>query len=449
MAGLGAAEALVRLGADVTVLEARPEPGGRVRTLRQPFSGTLHAEAGATFISGHHRRVIEAARRHGLTLVPFQGDDFLATYVGPDRTYAGDPSGPFEWPFELSPDERAAGYYGLLYDLLSDPLDDLGDPLAADWPPPRLLPLDRLSFGDFLRNRGASEGAIQVLRQGFIGTWGDGPDSVSALFMLQAVAAHTSAFELFRIADGNDRLPQAMAGALGDRIQYGAEVHRLAVTPGRARVLYTRGGTEQSLGAEAVVVALPPASVRRIEFDPPLPPARHAAFEAVSSTPVVRTYLELSEAPWSPDHALGAWCPAAAPAGNLRHATVGQPGPGVVVESFSAGPLARQLGALSEGERSRRLVEFLSGSYPRVPELVRSTATLAWHDEPHAWGAYAWPRPGDVATTFPLLRQPHGVAHFAGDHISSWNGWMEGALASGYRAVTRIASPPSTTVLSE
>ena len=47
MAGLGVATALVARGHDVTVLEARLRPGGRVFTMRDPFADGLYADAGA------------------------------------------------------------------------------------------------------------------------------------------------------------------------------------------------------------------------------------------------------------------------------------------------------------------------------------------------------------------------------------------------------------------
>jgi monoamine oxidase len=46
LAGLAAAYELQRAGHNVTVLEARPFPGGRVRTLREGFADGLYAEAG-------------------------------------------------------------------------------------------------------------------------------------------------------------------------------------------------------------------------------------------------------------------------------------------------------------------------------------------------------------------------------------------------------------------
>ena len=53
MAGLAAYE-LSKLGHDVTILEARMRPGGRVHTLREPFADGLYAEAGAARIPDTH-----------------------------------------------------------------------------------------------------------------------------------------------------------------------------------------------------------------------------------------------------------------------------------------------------------------------------------------------------------------------------------------------------------
>ena len=47
IAGLVAAYELMQSGHDVTVLEARMRPGGRVHTIRDEFSDGLYAEAGA------------------------------------------------------------------------------------------------------------------------------------------------------------------------------------------------------------------------------------------------------------------------------------------------------------------------------------------------------------------------------------------------------------------
>src|SRR6187397_3322041 len=71
MAGLVAAYELGKLGHDVTVLEARTRPGGRVHTLREPFSDGLYAEAGAARIPDNHDLTLKYVSTFELPLEPF------------------------------------------------------------------------------------------------------------------------------------------------------------------------------------------------------------------------------------------------------------------------------------------------------------------------------------------------------------------------------------------
>lgn len=70
LSGLSAACLLRSAGQQVTVLEARLRPGGRVLTLREPFTEGLDADAGAGRISDDHRWTLAWARHFGLELEP-------------------------------------------------------------------------------------------------------------------------------------------------------------------------------------------------------------------------------------------------------------------------------------------------------------------------------------------------------------------------------------------
>jgi monoamine oxidase len=70
MAGLCAGYELTQLGHDVTILEARTRPGGRVHTLREPFSDGLYAEAGAARIPDNHDLTLKYVKLFGVTLEP-------------------------------------------------------------------------------------------------------------------------------------------------------------------------------------------------------------------------------------------------------------------------------------------------------------------------------------------------------------------------------------------
>lgn len=70
MAGLVAGYELSNLGHDVTVLEARMRPGGRVHTLREPFSDGLFAEAGAARIPDNHDLTLKYVKLFDVPLEP-------------------------------------------------------------------------------------------------------------------------------------------------------------------------------------------------------------------------------------------------------------------------------------------------------------------------------------------------------------------------------------------
>ena len=71
MSGLVAAYELVRAGHDVTMLEARDRIGGRVLTIRSPFSNSHFAEGGAARIKPSHHLTLGYANHFNLDLDPF------------------------------------------------------------------------------------------------------------------------------------------------------------------------------------------------------------------------------------------------------------------------------------------------------------------------------------------------------------------------------------------
>jgi hypothetical protein len=66
MAGLVAADTLLRAGHDPLILEAQARVGGRIQTIRDPFAPRLYAEAGAMRIP----------RTHTLTLEPWPNGSY-------------------------------------------------------------------------------------------------------------------------------------------------------------------------------------------------------------------------------------------------------------------------------------------------------------------------------------------------------------------------------------
>src|SRR5882724_7395795 len=133
MAGLSAGYELSQAGHDVTILDARTRPGGRVQTLREPFSDGLYAEAGAARIPDNHDLTLHYVKHFGLTLVPFFPKELSMVYlIGGKRIKARSWSDLdlSQVPLDLTAEERRLGMSGLLQKYLGDALNDIGDPRA-------------------------------------------------------------------------------------------------------------------------------------------------------------------------------------------------------------------------------------------------------------------------------------------------------------------------------
>ncbi len=157
LAGLVAAYELAQAGHDVTVLEASTRPGGRVWTLREPFSDGLYAEAGAGRIPDWHQLTLDYAKQFGLTLAPFYPSQGASVYLLRGKRYkvaAGGTLDISDLPFELTAEERKLGLDGLQHKYIDPILSELGDFTAPGWPPERLKEFDRMVWPELLQKRG-------------------------------------------------------------------------------------------------------------------------------------------------------------------------------------------------------------------------------------------------------------------------------------------------------
>jgi monoamine oxidase len=155
LAGLSAAYELTRVGHDLTVLEARTRPGGRVYTLRDPFSDGMYAEAGAYSFSDAHdlnaevRLPFRSAGSPGR--VARAGFDPLSLKGKRIRAKRGEK---IQWPLDLTPEEQRLGLGGMWTKHVESALPELGQAGAPDWPPASLKKYDQMTFSQFLRRSG-------------------------------------------------------------------------------------------------------------------------------------------------------------------------------------------------------------------------------------------------------------------------------------------------------
>jgi monoamine oxidase len=437
LAGLAAAHELVRAGWDVTVLEARHRPGGRVHTLRGPFADGLYAEAGAVFLPERHDLLMAYVAELGVATTPARLPGRTSGYryhVAGEWLEQGGGGPPAR---ALHPEERDFTAGALMRRYVDPVLDRIGDPMHPAWPGADALALDSMTFADFLRGRGASEGAVALLRLGYLDEWGDGVEACSALSLLRDLAVNRRRAATRLVDGGTDHLTRAFATRLEGRIRYRTAVVGIDPSRREVRVTVEQDGVRRTLAADRLVCALPFSTLRRVAVAPEFSRGKREAVQSLANTSVTRVYLQARERFWGAGDAEDAVV-TDLPVMILRDATAGQPGTRGVLEAFVTGANARRLAALAPGRRVEAVLGDVEAIFPGARAAVETGTSYAWDDDPWARGDYAWFRPGDLGALGPYLATPEGRVHFAGDHTSPLPGWMEGALLSGRRAAWEV-----------
>jgi monoamine oxidase len=414
----------------VTVLEARDRLGGRVLTVRRPFAGGQHGEAGGEFIDRNHSRMQAYAREFGIDL-----EDVRRGLAGlEDIVYRR------RRPFRAGAYEREArrglGRYAEAARGLSRGVDP-ADPVAGR----RARRIDTRSAADLLdrlRVRGRARFLLETM---FRDDYGVEPERLSLLYVAQAESLYRnvpgSGLEQFRIRGGNDLLVEAFAARLARPVVKQAPVAAIARAADAVAVT-ARGRVFE---ADRCVVAAPLPALRGIAFDPPLPGRLAEAVERLQYARVVKCLLQYPRREWRRNGDSGTASTDLA-AGALYEATDQQPGRRGILIAYAAAARSRRLERLRQGARLERAAraaeEVLQAGRPSAG------ASRAWAEERFSGGTWCAFAPGQVTAYWRALRTPAGPLHFAGEQTSEFVGYMEGAVRSGERAAAEVAGAAAT-----
>lgn len=398
LAGLAAATRLVAAGHQVTVYEARNRVGGRVWTETiNAAGGEYPIERGAEFVLNGYSTLNAYCESHSLPLI----DTGMSYYI---RTPADRPDVTTEDMAALG--KSAAARAATLHEAAS--VEQVLDLIEVTG-----------SVRDALAARIEMSTAVRV-------------DQVTAEGTLDQVASFKPG-PSWRVAGGNQRLPLAMASALGDRVRLGKVVESVFQTPTEVRI--TTGGETESY--DFVVVALPFAIVSdpyALSID--LPEWKTDAMTRVVQGNAAKLHIPLAETPNT----------SAVMSVSGRHwswtANTSESVVAPVVNCFG-GEIDHllQLKIHEGGHEWERQVRQLRQDL----EFEESGAVLtAWPFDPLARGSYTAHAPGFTAADAQALAAPYGRLFFAGEYIDTdFTGLMEGALRSGDRAAAAIITNAS------
>lgn len=436
LAGLSAARALAAQGRSVTVLEAQERVGGR--TLNHTFSDGTVVELGGQWVGPTQDRLYALAAELGVEHYPTwdEGDDLMRR------------------------DGRLTRYRGESFGLPPHVLADLGlaqwrlgrlaasIPLEAPWQARRADRLDAETVASWVRRNVRTGPGRAFFRVVVEGVFAAEPEDISMLHFLfylssgggldQQVATSGGAQES-RFVGGSQEISIRAADELGvgEVVRLGHPVTGLAQRDDGV----TLSGPWGSVEARAAVVAVPPAVIGRIAFDPPLS-GRRAHLHAKMPPGYVIKCMARYEAPFwreqglsgqaaSPDH------PVAVTFDNSpRDASTG------VLLGFLEGGHARRAAALGEAERRDLVLDGFATYFGERARRPLEYVERDWAEEEWIRGGYgAHLGPGAWTQYGPLLREPEGLVHWAGSETSAvWNGYMDGAIRSGERGAAEVVA---------
>ncbi len=437
LAGLTCAHRLDRAGVAVRVHEASERVGGRCKTLRDYFDGGQHAELGGEFIDSRHDAIRGLAREFGLKLTDLrraEPEGLRTLYHFGGETY----------PQEEATEELR----GILPKIRAD-VEAAGYPTFHDRYTPRGRELDNTSMLEWIEGNvpdGTDSRLGKLLAVAYTTEYGGEVSELSALNLLYFLGytsqtdpqLYGSSDERFRIEGGNDRLPEALAEGLKDRVTFGSELVAVRKKADGSYLLeFGEGPATRRVTADAVVLALP-FSVLRSSVDLSNAGFGDLKMEAINRMGMgtnSKLLVQFDERSWR-EAGLSGEIYSDAGFQTTWEASAAQPGQPGILTDYTGGEYGKTLGLAGTEERARR---FLSQLEPVVPGLSsrwngRSTVAF-WPGNRWCNGSYSHYRVGQYTLFAGIEGVQEGNCHFAGEHTSyESQGYLNGAVESGERA---------------
>ena len=441
-AGLTAAYDLLRAGLDVQVFEASNRAGGRMHTLREPFTDGLYAEAGAQLLLDPSPGS-EFAREFGLEMLPVPFDASLGSlsYLRGQRIEHR-PGDAGVLPFDLSPEERGLSVTQLHVRYRNGPIgrtEGLAQLAPPQVPAEQFRQFDEMSLLDLWQSEGASSAAIDVMMNYYVRAYADSPDQINVMQLMRETASFIGMQGGYTVAGGNDGICRALAERLGGRVHFESPVRAVEQNAAGVTLRLDGVGGTDSVTGDLAILTPPPPVLRTIDFQPALSDAAAGALRSAIATPVTMTYAQTRSRFWR-DQGLNGTAITDLPAATIQDLTNMQSGENGILASMTYSAQAQAMAALSPDERQQRLREALESLYPDSLALEEIGTSYAWGDDPwHRCGHVTY-RPGTYIDTVAALREPQGRVYFAGDTMGGVSGYSHTAFASGREVATAIAS---------
>lgn len=485
LAGISAAFELRKLGADITILEASDNRiGGRVYTYYFDPEGYNYGEFGAARIPISHETTWHYINMFGLNMISLSGlrNNFL--YVHNTRLRSTNSIEKHLYPlYKLTPQEESTPWnnlssYATKYAFLSLP-PDIRSELIRVLPSYSLeiLPLMKESIRGNFEKLGLSQGVIQLLSDinptisSFLNHSYDELASLEYTMDNRLTYTILGGLNLLAYAFYNsltskypDEYKQIDKNQIGNvTVKSGHLVTGLYQSNYQNKIIVKyKNKMDISEGADIFdycICTIPFSSLRTVEVKPSLSNTKMQAITELGYADAQKTLFLCKRRFWERNTDYGRISGGASftdlpiqtivypsiHSTNFLNDTYQKDEPGVLVASYGLGQDATRVGSLQESYRYnlvRRDIEEVHG-LPRgfLNTLVEESRSVQWNNESNFSGAFALCFPNQKPLFLYEMQRPeyNNRLFFAGEHISSKHGWMQGALYTGKATANNLA----------
>lgn len=493
MSGLVAAYELLNVGHTVEIIEASPAAGGRVHT--HHFKDGSYAELGAmrvpiTHDYTHHYITAMGLRDKLITFINNVQNGFWDIHGvvtrQTDVTKIYDQyrlSESFSDPTKMP---NGGAIFGFLQDNLIEGLtEEEKEMMFNGIAGTRLLDiLSDLSLGQFILQNGGEEVLDVVGVFTSLDVWWD---RAITMYLRDEMVGTGSCLQT--LEGGMSQLPQALYEKVKEHITFNREVSRIRVVDHGVEVTTRtpdRDGSEKTERYDYVLCTIPFSVMRRMQLEN-LSYDKMSAIRGMTYADATKVALDCRERFWEHgeypilggsstsdriqrqtyypmDHlpvakplhpqalrtvldsgrarrpSIHTTTPQEAPSAKLLARDRGERIPGALLGAYCWDQDARRLGALSDNERADVVIENISRFHPELRDYVVDHASIDWEQYRWTAGAFTMLKPGELERFYPAAIRPEGRLFFAGEHCSTDQGWIQGALIASLRAVLQIVT---------